>query len=233
MYIQNRREHEQRIVNWLESIAPTARRLIMLGDVMDYWWDYRTVVPRGYVRFLGTLARMADSGVEIWWFKGNHDIWLFDYMQSEIGVKVIDGQMITDIDGKRFFLEHGDGVGQRPLSFRILRRLFRCHTAQIAYSAIHPRWTIPLANAWSRHSRMTPATPNSDIDVCAPLIDFAKDYLSRNQTIDYFIFGHVHRALDIELQKGKKVVVLGDWITKFTYAVFDGTSLSLNTYTPD
>lgn len=224
------RAQEQRVCRWLDLIAPTARRLYMLGDVMDYWWDYRTVVPRGHVRFLGSIARMADAGTEITWFKGNHDIWLFDYMQKELGVKIVDGAEIADIDGKRFFLEHGDGVGRLPASFRMLRALFRCRPLQVMYSAIHPRWTIPLAHAWSRHSRMQEREAGESAahgDPVAPLAAFAREELQRDPSIDYFVFGHVHRAADIDLGAGHRLVVLGDWITHDTYAVFDGKELKL------
>ena len=110
-YIPDHRAHERRVVDFLRSIEPRAKRIYLLGDILDYWWEYRDVVPRGFVRFFGELARLADSGVEITWFKGNHDIWIFDYLPSEIGLEVHDGIMVRDIDGARFLLEHGDGVG--------------------------------------------------------------------------------------------------------------------------
>ncbi len=123
-YIPDHRAHERRVVDFLRSIEPRAKRIYLLGDILDYWWEYRDVVPRGFVRFFGELARLADSGVEITWFKGNHDIWIFDYLPSEIGLEVHDGIMVRDIDGARFLLEHGDGVGRLPWSFRRLRGLF-------------------------------------------------------------------------------------------------------------
>ena len=111
-YIADTYSHQRRIAAWLRSIAPTARRLFLLGDVIDYWYEYRDVVPRGFVRFLGALAELADSGVEITWLKGNHDIWIFDYLPSELGINVADGIITRDLDGKTFVMEHGDGVGE-------------------------------------------------------------------------------------------------------------------------
>ena len=137
-YIENPREHEQHVVAFLRSIAVDAKRLFLLGDILDYWWEYRTVVPRGFTRFFGALAELADAGVEIVWFKGNHDIWIFDYLPNEIGLTVHDGVMVTELEGKRFLLEHGDGVGELPWTFKRLRGLFRCRFAQKLFAAIHP-----------------------------------------------------------------------------------------------
>lgn len=230
-YIADPRAHERMVVSFLRHIAPDCRRLILLGDILDYWWEYRTVIPRGFTRFFGALAELADSGVEIVWFKGNHDIWIFDYLPKEIGLKIHDGAMLTEFDGKRFFLEHGDGVGCLPWSFRRLRALFRCKTAQRLYAAIHPRWTIGFAHSWSSHSRKqggyTPSARAGD-----NLVSFATDYNAAHpdEKVDYFIFGHCHILLDKELPTGGKIVILGDWISRFTYAVWDGKSLSTDIF---
>ncbi|MCM1355674.1 MAG: UDP-2,3-diacylglucosamine diphosphatase [Staphylococcus sp.] len=230
-YIADPRAHERRVVDFLRSIAPRCRRLILLGDILDYWWEYRSVVPRGFTRFFGALAELADAGVEITWFKGNHDIWIFDYLPSEIGLTVHDGIMVTEFDGHRFLLEHGDGVGKLPWSFRRLRSLFRNRTAQRLFAAIHPRWTIGFAHSWSSHSRKqggyTPSEKAGD-----NLIGFARDYNATHpdRKIDYFIFGHCHVLLRQPLAEGGEVVILGDWITRFSYAVWDGTELKTSIF---
>lgn len=230
-YIPDPREHERRVVSWLRSIAPTARRLYLLGDILDYWWEYRDVVPRGFTRFFGALAELADSGTEIVWFKGNHDIWIYDYLPSEIGLIVHDGIMLTELDGRRFLLEHGDGVGRLPWTFRALRWLFRCRPAQVAFAAIHPRWTVGFAHAWSAHSRKKGGyIPKAGVG--ESLVDFAREYNRQAaEKVDYFIFGHQHIVLDRSLDDGARVVILGDWISHFTYAVWDGTQLSIKEYT--
>ncbi|MBD5322206.1 MAG: UDP-2,3-diacylglucosamine diphosphatase [Bacteroides sp.] len=229
-YIADHREHERRVVEFLRAIESTACRLYLLGDILDYWWEYRDVVPRGYVRFFGELARLADNGVEIVWFKGNHDIWIFDYLPREIGLRVHDGVMVTEMDGKRFLLEHGDGVGRLPGTFRMLRGLFRCRFAQRLYAAIHPRWTVGFAHAWSSHSRKSGGYVAPDT-VCNNLVDFAVEY-NRTATdkIDYFIFGHLHVAVDRQLPDGSKVVILGDWISRFSYAVWDGKNIRIESF---
>lgn len=229
-YIADHMAHERRVVSFLRHISADAKRLYLLGDILDYWWEYRTVVPRGFTRFFGALAELADIGVEIVWFKGNHDIWIFDYLPVEIGLKVHDGIMVTELDGKRFLMEHGDGVGDLPWSFRKLRRLFRCRIAQRLYAAIHPRWTIGFAHSWSSHSRKSGGyVPREDAG--ATLVEFAEKYNAAHAPkVDYFIFGHHHVMLDRRLPDGAEMLILGDWINKFSYAVWDGNELKLMVY---
>ncbi len=224
-YIDNPREHERLVVDWLNSIANDARDLYLLGDILDFWWEYRTVVPRGYIRFFGALARLADAGVRLHWFIGNHDIWLFDYLKTEIGIEIIDGSRIIDIDGQRFFLAHGDGIGKLKPGFKFIRALFRNRTCQKLYGAIHPRWTIGFAHKWSSHSRkngercQTSDTPS--------LIKFAQNHFIENSDINYYIFGHMHILADEKIAQSCRAIILGDWISQFSYARFDGQSLKL------
>lgn len=224
---------ERRVVEWLDSIRHDATELYLLGDILDYWFEYRTVVPRGYVRFFGALARLADAGVKIYWFIGNHDIWLFDYLRDELGITVIDGSMTREILGRRFYLAHGDGVGRLPLSFRLLRATFRNRVCQRLYSAIHPRWTIPFAHGWSSNSRGDEryTIPVTDNPAEESLVKFAAEYSLSHPDIDYYIFGHRHIMLDYPLPTGPHVVILGDWIHHFSYAAFDGTTLTLKKWT--
>lgn len=233
-YFPERHAHERLVVSFLESIASDADELYMLGDVLDYWFEYRYVVPRGYVRFFGALARLADRGVKIHWFTGNHDIWLFDYLRDEIGIEVVDGYAVRDILGKRFFLNHGDGVGKVKPSFRFLRSLFRNKFCQKLYSGIHPRWTVGFAHSWSCSSRRNgSAQPDLKQPLTDdPLVAFSKEYLRDvDQGIDYFVYGHRHVLLDYQLPGSRsRVIILGDWISHFTYGVFDGETFSLNTY---
>ena len=137
-YLDEPKSYERRVVRFLNSIADEADELYLLGDILDYWYEYRTVVPRGYIRFFGALSALADKGVKITWFIGNHDIWLFDYLAQEIGLRVVDGYEVREIYGKRFFLSHGDGLGKLPPTFRLLRATFRNRICQKLYAAIHP-----------------------------------------------------------------------------------------------
>ena len=130
-YIENPIEYERRIVRWLDSIKQDAGTLYLLGDILDYWYEYRYVVPKGFTRFFGKLAELSDNGIDIHWFIGNHDIWIFDYLPHELGITIHDGTLITEIGGKRFFLSHGDNVGKRPMTFRFLRKYFETASANI------------------------------------------------------------------------------------------------------
>lgn len=229
-YIPDPRAHERKLAAWLRRITPTAKRLYMLGDVMDYWYEYRTVAPRGHLRFLGALAELADSGTEIVWLKGNHDIWLFDYLRDEIGLTVADGIVDTLIDGHRFVMEHGDGVGEIRRSYRWMRRLFRNRFAQWLYGAIHPRWTVGFALAWSRRSRLHGAPPPESISLGEndPLVRFARDYERSNGHVDFFVFGHRHQLVDMPLASRSRLIVLGEAFSKMTYGCWDGESFELN-----
>lgn len=221
---------EKRVVRFLESIAGDADELYLLGDILDYWYEYKTVVPRGYIRFFGALARLADQGVKIHWFIGNHDIWLFDYLKKEIGLEIVDGYLVRDIRGKRFFLSHGDGLGKLKPTFRFLRGMFRNKICQKLYSALHPRWTVTFAHSWSKSSRgYSPDTiPQYEGEEKEPLVVFAKNYLhEEDQSINYFVFGHRHIMLDLPIGPHTRVEILGDWIYHFSYGVFDGETFRL------
>lgn len=224
-------EVEKRAVKFLESIKKDAKALYLMGDILDYWFEYKNVVPRGFTRFFGKLAELSDSGIKITWFIGNHDIWIFDYLPNELGIEVIDGAIERIIDGKKFFLTHGDGVGKLPRPFKAIRTLFRNKFCQKLYSGIHPRWTIPFALAWSNESRKKPVDiePYKGIDK-EPIIIFAKEYLSVHPDIDFFIFGHRHILLDQPLSDRTRAIILGEWIHTCSYAVFDGNELKLSKY---
>jgi UDP-2,3-diacylglucosamine hydrolase len=231
-YLPHPLENERKVVRFLNSIADDADELIMLGDILDYWYEYRTVVPRGYTRFFGALANLADKGVKITWFLGNHDIWLFNYLSTEIGLTVVDGTQIRDINGKRFLLAHGDGVGKLPIGFRIIRSIFRNKICQFFYSAIHPRWTIPFAHRWSAHSRrFVEETPQFEGEDNEPLLNFSREYLAQSDnTINYFVFGHRHILIDYPLTPTSRTIILGDWIHHYSYGVFDGQNFSLHKF---
>lgn len=230
-YISDHRHHEQILVNWLQEIAPTAHSLYMLGDVLDYWYEYREAVPRGYIRFLGALAQLADSGVEIIWFKGNHDIWIYDYLPNEIGIKVIDGALTKEIDGKKFFMEHGDGVGNIPTNYKLMRKLFRNRFAQCLYGSIHPRWSIAFAHKWSSHSRLhgdgldTDITPKT-LEANHQLVRFVQDHSTGKDAADYYVFGHLHRIVDQKVNNAR-LIVLGDAFCKYSYGVWNGNNFSI------
>lgn len=228
-YIADPRAHEARVTAFLESIADDATELYLLGDILDYWFEYREVVPRGHVRFFGALARLADRGVKITWLTGNHDIWLFDYLSKEIGLEVVDTPyMERVIGGKRFILAHGDRIGRQKPTFRLMSAFFRNPVCQKMYSAIHPRWTIPFATGWSRSSRLSSTDTQAE-----PPADYLQTVVRQSSELaamlpDYIIIGHFHYPITTQLTEKTELVVLGDWISRDSYARFDGRDLSLH-----
>jgi len=221
-YFMDPREQERMVCAWLRSIAPTARRIYLVGDVLDYWYEYRHVVPRGFVRFFGTLAELADSGIEITWLIGNHDIWIFDYLPEELGIRVVDGVLREEIEGKRFVIAHGDGLGPVPASERLMRATFRSRFLQRCFAAIHPRWTVGFAYRWSSHNRQKHhPTPEASGPQPRPLLQWAE---KQTPQPDFFVFGHYHMVLEQRIGSAQ-LVILGDWITNMSYGVFDGNTL--------
>lgn len=227
-YFADPRELERRVCAWLRSIAPTARRIYLVGDILDYWFEYRHVVPRGFVRFLGTIADLADSGIEITWLIGNHDIWIFDYLPSELGIRVVDGILEEEICGKRFVITHGDGLGPIPLSEKLMRRTFRSRLLQRLYAAVHPRWTVGFAYWWSGENRRKHhRTGSYDPSPAYSWVRGRNALLPPAERPDFYVMGHYH-LLASELIEGSRVVILGDWITNMSYATFNGTALTLH-----
>lgn len=229
------RQSEQKVIDWLNSIKSSAKRLFFLGDILDYWYEYRHVVPRGYIRFFGKLAELSDSGIEIHWFTGNHDIWIFDYLPAELGITLHRTNEVLDIDGHSFFLSHGDEVGERKWSFRFIQWLFRNKVAQWCYSWIHPDLTMILAHKWSSSSRKKNNQKGEEHfrgEKHEPLVRFAKEYI-KNNNVEYLIFGHRHILLDLMLTRNNRMVILGDWIKHFSYASFDGENLWIDLFEPE
>lgn len=231
-YMPDRRAHEARVAAFLRAAGERASDLILAGDILDYWYEYKTVVPRGYVRFFGELAALADSGVRVTWLLGNHDIWLFDYLRDEIGIEVADGPIVRDYGGKRFFISHGDGLGRTDISFRIMRSAFRNRFCQKLYAAIHPRWTVPFAHKWSSGSRgYAPDAPARwEGRMQSDVRRWAEEYASAHPDIDYIVLGHHHVVVDEPAGPDCRLIVLGDWIHNDSYATFDGHSVELHRF---
>ncbi|MEG1750056.1 MAG: UDP-2,3-diacylglucosamine diphosphatase [Tannerellaceae bacterium] len=225
---------EQKLVRWLESIKYKATAIWFLGDMFDYWYEYKYVVPKGFTRFLGKLSELADSGVEIHIFIGNHDIWMFDYLPSEVGAVIHREPLTIDLLGKRFFLAHGDEVDYRSTAFRLIRAVFRNKFCQLLYGGIHPRWTFGFALGWSLNSRKDGLKSNEaqtyQGEASEYLIRFAKEYLTNHPDINFFIFGHRHILLDLMLSRTSRLLIAGDWMQYFSYIEWDGEVLLLQQF---
>ena len=231
--IPHARMQERRLVRFLDSIKTKASAIYMLGDMFDFWDEYRYVVPKGYTRFLGKLSELTDSGVEVHFFTGNHDLWTYGYLEQECGVVVHKAPVTTEILGHVFYLAHGDGLGDPDPKYHLLRALFHSRVCQWLFNAIHPRWGMALGLHWAKHSRLKRADgkePPYQGEDREYLVRYAKDYLRSHQDIDYFMFGHRHIELDLMLSRKTRLMILGDWIWQFTYAVFDGEHMFMETY---
>jgi UDP-2,3-diacylglucosamine hydrolase len=198
-----------------------------MGDVFDFWFEYATVVPKGYIRFLGKLAELADLGVELIFFKGNHDMWMFGYLTEELQARIVDNELVLDLGGKKFFLHHGDGLGDGDPSYKLLKKVFRSRFCQWLFARLHPNLGIGIARRWSKHSRVANDTKEEFLGEDKEwLIQFAKK-MEEKEHHDYYIFGHRHLPYDKEIAPHCRVINLGEWINFDTYAVWDGIELKL------
>lgn len=220
-------EREKRIVKWLESISRDAKEIYLLGDVFDFWWEYKLAVPKGFTRFLGTVASLTDSGIPVHFFTGNHDMWIGKYLIDECGIIIHSEPLFSTFNDKRFYLAHGEGLGTRNLGYKILLSIFRNRLLRVLYSALHPSIGLSLGHRWSLNSRLGKGI-SSDFhgEEKEDLIRHSKKILE-NEQIDYFIYGHRHLPITFKLQQNSIIFILGDWIRKGSYAVWDGVELLL------
>lgn len=227
----------------------------MLGDMFDFWFEYKDVVPRGYTRFLGKLSELTDMGVEVHYFTGNHDQWMDDYLETECGVTVHRKPMTIDMHGKLFYLAHGDGLDnddKRPMT-KFMFACFRSKTLRRLAKMIHPHWFINFGMEWARRSRMKrfKDKENADFENVKGLVGYesfdfaeepyrgedneglvlyAKEYLKTHPQINFFLFGHRHIELDLLLSREVRLLILGEWMSLFTYAVWDGEHLFVDNF---
>lgn len=225
--LANSRDREDRIIRWLDTIKTDAAELFLMGDVFDFWFEYKTVIPKGYIRFLGKLAELADAGVKLYFFKGNHDMWMFDYFEKELGATIVNDELKIERGGKKFFLHHGDGLGPGDNFYKLLKNFFRSRFCQWLFARLHPNFGVGIANYWSTHSRIA----NSKKEDHKPgeqewLVTFCREELQSN-FYHYLIFGHRHLPLDIQITPTSRYINLGEWVNYNTYAVFDGEELTL------
>ena len=219
---------EKRLVSFLDTISHDAHQIFIVGDLFDFWFEYKHVVPKGYVRILGKIASLTDAGIPVFFFTGNHDMWMSGYFEKELNVPVYHEPKIFSFNGKSFFIGHGDGLGPGDHGYKLLKRVFRNPACKFLFSILPPFLGIGLAGYLSRKSR---AYTGSSEDVFLGeeqewLIQYSKDIMKSTHH-DYFIFGHRHLPIDFNLMGNSRYINLGDWINYDSYAVFDGTELNL------
>lgn len=224
-------EREKRIVRFLDEIKSDAAIVFIIGDLFDFWYEYKNVVPKGYVRMLGKLAELTDSGILVYFFVGNHDMWMDGYFEKELNIPVYYDAQEFEFNGKTFLIGHGDGLGPGDHRYKFLKKVFRNKISKALFGALHPTWGIGIARYFSRKSRE--ATGGVDEHFLGEdrefLIVYCREIL-RERHFDYFIFGHRHLPIDFRLSNDSTYINTGEWIKSDSYAVFDGQKVSLLYY---
>lgn len=228
-------KREKMLVEWLEQCREDCKELFLMGDIFDFWFEYKTVIPKGYVRILGKLAEMVDQGIPVHLFTGNHDIWAFNYLQQEIGIKIHRKPEVRRMDGKIFYLAHGDGLGPGDRGYKFLKKVFSNPVNQWLFRWLHPDIGARMALYFSHKSRLANIVKEEKKENRINIQDemlfkYCEGILAKNKEIDFFIFGHRHLPTDYALSDRSRMIILGDWLTNFTFASFDGKDLKLEYY---
>ncbi|MBC8485595.1 MAG: UDP-2,3-diacylglucosamine diphosphatase [Bacteroidetes bacterium] len=226
-------EREKLFIQWLDEVKADAQEIYIMGDLFEFWFEYKTVIPKGYARLLGKLAEITDSGIPVYFFRGNHDVWTFNYLTEELNIKIYPDTLLKEINGKKFFLGHGDGLGKGDSGYKFIKKVFRNKVNQWLFRWLHPDIGTAMGMFWSNRSRV--ANENTGIEKVniagiERLTGYCLEVLEKEPDIDYFIFGHIHKPEVVDLNGKAKYYSIGDWIKYFSYAVFDGEKIVLKFY---
>jgi UDP-2,3-diacylglucosamine hydrolase len=230
--LHSSKDRERLIVSWLENIRQDAAAIYLIGDVFDHYFEYKKVVPKGYVRFFGKLAELRDDGIPIYFFTGNHDMWMFNYFSEEFGIPIYRKPIIRKIQGKTFFIGHGDGLGPKDYGYKFIKKIFNNRFCQFLYSLIHPNIGLGLMTFFSSKSREAGDDPEHFLGAEEEwLAQYAERKIQEIPEVDFFIFGHRHLPIDYTLKNGKtRYINTGEWMTQTSYVVFDGEKLEHKFY---
>jgi UDP-2,3-diacylglucosamine hydrolase len=222
---------EKKVVAWLEQVRHDAAEIYLVGDIFDFWFEYKYTAPKGYIRLLGKIAEITDSGVPVHLFTGNHDMWLFDYLPKETGVQLHRESIERTYGGKLFMIGHGDGLGPGDKGYKLIKKIFSNRFCQWLYARLHPNFAFALATYLSRRSRIATGTSDSHYlgDDKEWLVQYCKEKL-QEKPYDYFVFGHRHLPIEMSVGPRATYINLGEWVNYFTYAEFDGKSLHLKKF---
>ena len=225
---------EEKFIRWLDEIKTDAQVLFLMGDLFDFWHEWKHVVPKGFIRVLGKIAELKDAGIEIYFFVGNHDLWMKNYFEHELGIPVYFEKKYYEISGKHFLLAHGDGLGPGDKGYKRMKKLFTNPLAQWFFRWMHPDIAMKMAIYFSTKNKMISGVEDQKFlgEEKEFLIIYSKEKL-KTEKIDYFVYGHRHLPMILDLKVNEnqaKYVNLGDWISYFTYGVFDGDTFELKEY---
>ncbi len=223
---------EKRIVRWLDSVKHEAHSIYLMGDIFDFWFEYRHAIPKGFIRLQGKLAELTDSGIPVIFFTGNHDMWMFDYFRKELNIPVYRNPIEFEINKQKFLIGHGDGLGPGDTLYKILKKIFNSTVCQWLFARIHPNLGIGIAQYWSRKSRISNIKREEKFEGEENefLLTYCKE-LEKTNHHDFYIFGHRHLPLDLKVSENSRYVNLGEWVHFNTYAAYDGEHVSLKTFT--
>jgi UDP-2,3-diacylglucosamine hydrolase len=228
--LKDNAEREKRFAGWLSEVSRDAAAIFLMGDIFDFWFEYKKVVPRGFTRVLGKISEITDQGIPVHFFTGNHDIWVFDYLPEETGMEIHRDSYTTELMGKRFYLAHGDGLDENDKGYLLLKKIFTNRLLQWLFARLHPNFAFSLAHRWSKSSRLSKKETGFNAEE-EGMFRFATAVLEKEH-FDYFVFGHRHRMADIPMKDRTRFILLGEWIRTFSYGVFDGEKFELKKYKP-
>ena len=227
-------ERERKFVAWLDEVKKDAAAIFLLGDLFDFWFEYKSVVPKGFIRTMGKLAEITDAGIPVYYFVGNHDLWMDGYFEEELNIPVYHHPKDFEFNGKKFLIGHGDGLGPGDKGYKRMKKVFTNPVAKWFFRWLHPDLGVRLAQYLSVKNKLI--SGDEDVKFLGEdeewLVQYCKRKVQENHR-DYFIFGHRHLPMEIGVGQGAKYINLGDWIGYFTYGEFDGTQMHLKTYTPE
>jgi len=224
-------ERERRIVKWLDSIKDEAHSIYLLGDIFDFWFEYKHAIPKGFIRLQGKLAELRDAGIPITFFTGNHDMWMFDYFKRELDIHIYRAPQLLQVGDQNLLIGHGDGLGPGDLTYKFLKRFFNSKLCQWLFARLHPNFGIGIASYWSRKSRISNLKSEEKFE--GEEGEFLWVYcteIEKKQHHDFYVFGHRHLPLDLKINERSRYINLGEWVHFNTYAIYDGRDIQLKTY---
>ncbi|HOO10514.1 MAG TPA: UDP-2,3-diacylglucosamine diphosphatase [Cyclobacteriaceae bacterium] len=224
-------ERERKIIRWLDHIKKDAHSIYLLGDIFDFWFEYKHAIPKGFIRLQGKLAELRDGGLPIYFFTGNHDMWMFDYFPNELGIPVYREPIVLTVGNQKLLIGHGDGLGPGDVSYKILKKIFNSSLCQWLFARLHPNLGIGIARYWSRNSRISNLKKEEKFngEDNEYLLSYCRGLEEHNHH-DFYVFGHRHLPLDIKVAAHSTYVNLGEWVHHNTYGVYDGNSVELKTF---
>lgn len=226
------RIREDKIVRWLRQIAPDCQTLFLVGDIFDFWFEYQDVIPKGFIRLQGELARMADADIEIIFFTGNHDMWMFSYFTEELGIEIVRDPRQYTLGSHSFLIGHGDGLGPGDKAHKLLKSVFANKWCQRAFAFLHPAIGMGIATKWSKGSRAANMKREHLLAVESEWLYAYCREVEATAHHDYYVFGHRHLPMDVEVPSdtAARYINLGEWFNHCSYAVYDGSTLTLEYY---